>query len=299
MIIFWTECTHHAQSIRPIYEEMVHRGKDVTWLITPRPPKTGNIVTASAHIAAAYGRPLKRFVYLNHSLDRHELAGDYPLARQFKAVMFPGVWWQKRMTNPPRNVVVGWPKSDSLFNQDVNKLRAQIGIPKGKTLFYAAAYTYLNKKITLQIIRNAKLICIVARKLGYNILVKTHPGMLDSNFKLFNETLKKEKNSYVFPRYSGNSMKFFPLADVLVSEASGMLSEFLATGKPSVQISPSVKHEAPGGVFTVKVEDLGTVLPKLKPHPEALTWQKLLLGKVDGKTSERAADFVEEVFRKT
>ncbi|MBA7493675.1 hypothetical protein ES702_04237 [subsurface metagenome] len=296
MIIFWTECTHHAQSIRPIYEEMKRRGKDVTWAVTRRPPKIGNIVTASAQVAWAYGRPHNRTISLNHSLDRHELTKDYPVSRRFKAVMFPGVWWQKRMKNPPRNRVVGWPKSDILFNVDVQKLRREIGLPEGKTIFYAASYTYWSRKVTEAVIINAKILCKLARELGFNVLVKVHPGMLDVNFRLLSNVLQIQKNTYVLPRYSGNSMKAFPLADVFVSETSGMLTEFLATGKPSIQTSTSVKHRAPGGVFHAKVGHIAPILQLLQPHPDALKWKNLLMNTVDGKASVRAANFIEEVF---
>lgn len=297
MIIFWAECSHHAQSIKPIYNWMVQHGKDVLFQISKRPPKEGNVVTSSAHIAWANGKPLNRLLYLNHSLDRHELAGDYALARQFKAVIFPGVWWQKRMKNPPTNRVVGWPKSDILFHANIQKLRKEIALPEGKTIFYAASYTYQNKKLAFEEVRTLKILAKVAQTFGFNVIVKLHPGIRDEYFNLLTATLKKLPTMYVLPRYSGNSMEMFSLADVFVSETSGMLTEFLATDKSSIQIFETAKHKAPGGVFHVKVGHIGNILRRLHPHPQAATWKKLLMDTVDGKASERASNFVEEVFR--
>lgn len=296
MITFWSECTHHSQSIKMIYNEMVRRGRKVAWKISRRPPKKGNFVTSSAHVAWAQGKPHNRIIYLNHSLDRHELSRDYPLARKFKAVMFPGVWWQKRMKNPPLNVVIGWPKSDILFKVNVDRLRKRIGIPKGKTLYYASSYTYRSNKMVVNQIKNAKALFKNARKVGFMTLVKLHPGMLPENFNLAKRAMGKERAVYILSRNFGNSMIPFPISNVLASETSGLLAEFLATNKPSIQFSASVKHRCPGGVFNVKVENMNKILSNLKPHPEAKKWRNLLMGKVDGKASERAANFIEKVF---
>ncbi len=297
MITFWTECTHHAQSIKMIYNEMLRRGRDVIWKISKRPPKKGNFVTSSAQVACVYGKPLDRIIYLNHSLDRHELSRDYPSARRFKAVMFPGVWWQKRMKNPPRNRVVGWPKSDILSQVNAARLRRKIGLPIGKVLYYTASYTYRSKKMAENLVRTAKTVFKCARRTGFRTLVKLHPGMLPEYFKMARKAMSRERGVFVLSRHFGNSMIPFPIANALTSETSGVLTEFLATGKPSIQLSPSVKHRCPGGVFNVKVENLDKILGKLKPHPEAKKWRNLLMGKVDGRASERAANFIEKVFQ--
>lgn len=226
---------------------MAQQGKDVLFQISSRPPKEGNVVTSSAHVAGAYGKPLNRFIYLNHSLGTHEIYGDYPIARRFKAVMFPGVWWKAKMKNLPRNMVVGWPKSDVLFDgKPVEK--------RGQTLLYASSYTALNRKAALERARYAKIIIKIARKLGFNVFIKPHPAMIDSNFKLLKAL--GSKNVRVLPRKPENSMSIFPLVDAMVSETSGILCEFLATGKPAVQLSRSAKHVIPGGVFSSKVESI-------------------------------------------
>lgn len=303
-IKFWAVAEHHAYSIRRVYLEMVRCGNDVSFSISPKPPKHGNLVTSSGLDAWAYGKPHNRIIYINHGLCRYEVYSEYPKVKDFKGVMFPGLWWKNQMRNPPTNSVVGWPKTDILFDPKFNidwlrrKINKLTGLPTGRVILYMSSFCHHSGKMTLRRVSYAKALAEVGHKLGFNILLKPHPGMLKQNFKLLVEKLKKEKNIYVLPlHWLKNSVALFPIVDALASEHSGSLIEFLVTGKPSVQLTPLLKYrKAVGGVLQADIKNLYPVFSSLKPHPEATKWRKLMIGEVDGKASERAANFIQKVF---
>lgn len=304
MITFWACAEHHGYSMRRIYREMLRRGENVSFSISPRPPN-GTFVTSSGLRAWAYGKPHNRIIYINHGLSRHEIYSEYPKARFFKGVMFPGSWWKSQMRKPVMNSVVGWPKTDILFDPKLNldwlrrKVNELTGLPeKGRVILYMSSWCHHNEKATLHRVLYAKALAEVAHELGFNILLKPHPGMLEEYFKLLAEKLKDERNIYILPlKWLKNSVALFPVVDALTSEHSGSLIEFLATDKPSIQLTPIRKHrKAVGGVIQADIKNMHRVFSSLRPHPEAEKWRRLMMGEVDGKASERAADFIQRCF---
>lgn len=280
---------------------MGRRGANVSFSVSPRPPKHGNIITSSGLRAWAYGQPHNRIIYINHGLARHELYSEYPKARSLKAVLFPGQWWKNHMRTPPLNRVVGWPKTDILFdsNLDIAKLRKNVGVPDGRLILYASSWCNFNMDRVHRRLKYAKALSACGEKLGFNILLKPHPGMSPKNFEFLKKEVEKLGNVYVIPlHWLKNIIALFPLVEALTSEHSGSLMEFLAVNKPAIQLTPWFEEKkAVGAVFQADINNLTSVFSSLKPHPEVAKWRKLMMGKVDGKASERAANFIEKVFQ--
>jgi len=131
---------------------------------------------------------------------------------------------------------IGYPKLDSLFQTglfDKEKILQSLGLNINKeTVLYAPTY----KPTSVYELKDA----IFEATQYYNLIIKLHHYAWKGKYaphsqhKIFERRLKKYNHAVVIPEEYYNIIPFLFIADTLVSEASGAITEFLATGKIGV-----------------------------------------------------------------
>lgn len=289
-IIFYSSCKHHAFAIQPIYNKMVSQGKDVIAISNQDFKKASGYkqIVSSTAIEAFPKR--NNTIFHFHSLSPyHTNPGeqDYKYIPYFKAVIFPGMWWVNKWKKLPELWrVVGWPKTDSLIN--LKKLDS-------KTVLYASSMFDFYRMKTL------RLLLHLSHKLKFKLIVKPHHGTAMWFKKELNALVSEAEKEATVIQSDIDVVSLFGIADILVSEASGALWEFLATGKPSIQMQQGERwgRVFPGGILKANFENLENIVQGCFDNPDITKssgWCEKVMSKIDGKATKRAIQFIEEVF---
>jgi len=131
--------------------------------------------------------------------------------------------------------IVGLPKMDPIINNkfDKNKILTQLGLNKNKnTVLYAPTY----KPTSLYELKDE----IFNATIDYNLIIKLHHYSWMGKYANRNQSriIKKRIAQYdhavLIPRDSYNIIPLYAVADTLISEASGAISEFLITDKVGI-----------------------------------------------------------------
>lgn len=307
-IAFWSVAEHHQVALLPIYKEMKKKGFNVADL-SLKPFKAteayDGVVTSTAPDVPPSER--RRCIYAFHSLavwHRHPKCEDYPLIPKFKGVMFPGLWWLQPYRNehrlPQHYAVVGWPKSDMLFKPNLEcveryKWNLNLSLPCDKTVLYASSMSDYQRMKTVQ------LLIQLSRKMRFNLIVKIHQGTNLWYPQTINPVRAALKGLNLIESIK-DITPLFPLSDVIISESSGTLWEFMITGKPSIQMEhtpPAKKY--PGGVLTANFTSLEEKIKVCLRNPDILKkdrdlWLRKAVNTPDGTATEKAISFIKEVF---
>jgi CDP-glycerol glycerophosphotransferase (TagB/SpsB family) len=131
---------------------------------------------------------------------------------------------------------IGYPKLDPLFQTglfDKENILRSLGLNTNKqTVLYAPTY----KPTSVYELKDA----IFEKTIDYNLIIKLHhyawlgKYASHSQHKIFERRLKKYEHAVIIPYESYSIIPYLCIADTLVSEASGAITEFLATGKIGV-----------------------------------------------------------------
>lgn len=134
-----------------------------------------------------------------------------------------------------RTEIVGIPKMDPILNNKFNKpkILSQLGLDTNKkTVLYAPTY----KPTSLYELKDE----IFNATKDYNLIIKLHHYSWMGKYANRNQSkiIKKRISQYdhavLIPRDSYNIIPFYAVADTLISEASGAISEFLITNKVGI-----------------------------------------------------------------
>ena len=131
---------------------------------------------------------------------------------------------------------IGLPKMDPYFWEghfDRDKILLSLGLnPSKPTILFAPTY----KPTCIYEVKDA----IFEATRDYNLIIKLHHYAWSGKFarhsqhKIFERRLFKYPHAVIIPQDSYNILPLMYAADTLVSEASGSITEFLATGKIGV-----------------------------------------------------------------
>jgi len=215
---------------------------------------------------------------------------------------------------------IGYPKLDSLFQKglyDKEKILESLGLDINKqTVLYAPTY----KPTSVYELKDT----IFEATKNYNLIIKLHhyawkgKYARHSQHKIFEHRIKKYSHATIIPYESYNIIPYLFAADTIVSEASGAIVEFLATGKIGVifEMDEERLHHADGQKLLV--EDRKKFLKESFVHvsssdvlgigiKKALNPSQKMLDaaekdrikyfyKLDGKASLRAKTMIEKLY---
>ncbi|GAH44298.1 unnamed protein product, partial [marine sediment metagenome] len=164
-------------------------------------------------------------------------------------------WYNIMRSFIPRQYlhVTGWAASDILFSADYNSRHKAFSakyklteLPNQKTALFTPSWLHSQKVL------GAIVSLIEAGHI--NVLIKGIPGADPALMQRLYEVARINKNA----RWINPAENFFdvvPFGDVLISDQSSTLVEFMITGKPSV----SYQADFPG-VYKTSLEELGDVV---------------------------------------
>ena len=131
---------------------------------------------------------------------------------------------------------IGYPKLDPFFHTGLyekEKILKSLGLDiNKKTVLYAPTY----KPTSVYDLKDA----IFKATKNYNLIIKLHhyawkgKYARHSQHKIFERRIKKYNHAVIIPNESYSILPYLYIADTLVSEASGAITEFLVTGKIGV-----------------------------------------------------------------
>ncbi len=214
---------------------------------------------------------------------------------------------------------VGYPKMDPYFtagNFDRDKILKSLGFdPKKPVVLFAPTY----KPTCINDLKDA----IFKATTEYNLIIKLHHyawlGKYASHnqHKIFEDRIKQYDHAVIIPKDDYNILPLLYAADTLVSEASGAITEFLATGKTGIIYNldqESLKHSDGEALLGFDNRDYlkdsfvhintpdelqAGIKLALKPTVEMKNAQKTdrdkIFFKLDGKASMRVKQKVEEL----
>lgn len=176
-------------------------------------------------------------------------------------------------------VETGWPKVDSLF------LNRKPKSSTGTQILYAPTFSpSLSSAQAL-----AETIKELSLKHDWNWTIKFHPKMDSHTIELYRSICNKQLQVSM----ENDISKLMYDADVLISDTSSVVTEFLLLDKPVI----TFRNRQPGAhtVNIDKVEDLeNTILKVLTNAKQYISEAKVFIDKMhpyrDGKSSERVLD---------
>jgi len=283
-------------------------------------------VSVHPHYAYGWKKRVDRTVVLYHGLGDGELGGFYcstrPLflnrisipTRLWRGWLVPG---EKFANGYPKYLrdhvkVVGFPKLDLFFSEkkkemmEVVREQCALKLPFPNTVIYAPTFW---PSYSLQVIQDSveigRRLIEASQSDDFNLILKAHTNIGRNGYglgllKLMEKYQKKSGINCLIPpgkmiRSKGwvdNIVPLFWFADVLVSDYSSTLREFMVTDKPSVQVLSPFYKPLPG-MYHTELNQLTETLSRAfdriaDPHEERLLQVKHYMFKADGHSSDRA-----------
>ena len=191
----------------------------------------------------------------------------YPPVLEYDLLLLPGEYHRqeiiKRLNikekDEERLKVVGWPRTDDFFNGkfDRNEIVNTLGLdPNLKTIMYAPTWGwgYGNERLFARWfdreVEVFEQMCYEIRKMDLNFIVKLH----SLSFQVSNQTLidiaKKYNVLWLTKELScfvDDPNPFLWITDILISDLSGIIAEFMVLDRPIIYIEPDEKLDAWNG----------------------------------------------------
>ena len=279
--------------------------------VTDSSNKINTIVKTKPLVQTFHALPIKKHVF-------HKPILDYDL------ILLPGPYHKEKFIkkfnlnkNDCRFKVVGWPRSDDLLNKKYNRERIlkKLGLDiNKKTLLYAPTWGwgYGNTSLFARWFdRECEIfekLCQTASNNNLNFIAKIHCYSFASGNQKLIEIAKKY--NVLWPMNSVSNCQPDPneylwITDILISDLSGIISEFMVLDRPIIYIDPDENIEPwsnsdmpknfRAGYIIKKPEELFEAIKDSTLYPKRHTAErKEFCSKVffnlDGKASTRAAN---------
>lgn len=256
--------------------------------------------------------PIKKHIFYKPILeyDLLLLPGEYHKRELIKRLNL-----QKK--DEDRLKVVGWPRIDDFFNDvfDREEIMNNLGLDPGrKTLMYAPTWGwgYGNEMFFARWfgreVEVFEKLCREVKEMGLNFIVKLHHLSFYANNKQMIDIATKYNALWVTKETSNfheDPNPFLWVTDILISDLSGIITEFMVLNRPIIYIDPEEKLDVWDGADMPKSFRVGHVVNTPDElinaiddsirHPERFKEQRQnLISKLfyspDGKAIDRAVE---------
>ncbi|OFX88360.1 MAG: hypothetical protein A2W99_07770 [Bacteroidetes bacterium GWF2_33_16] len=297
--------------LKPLYNELISRGMPVLWYVPKEIehlfPFAGNIVKTNDIRKVAefdndviivpgnevphYLKGLK--VQIFHGL-AGEKKGHFRIRHYFDLYLTQGPYFTDRFKHLSRKfkdfdvIETGWPKLDDLFNNRIDfdsEKRSLLNEYKAeKIILYAPTFS---PSLTSAIELKNEITKITANR--NLVLIKFHDLM---NPEIVEEYKEIEKNNPNIKIVNDNNItKYLILSDLLISDTSSVVYEFLLLDKPVITLKSSSKHirwmnisdasqliPAINGTFTFDAyaENRKWIINNYHPYTDGLSSQRII-----------------------
>jgi hypothetical protein len=188
----------------------------------------------------------------------------YPPVLDYDLLLLPGEYHRqeiiKRLNikekDEERLKVVGWPRTDDFFNGkfDRREIMNTLGLdPNLKTIMYAPTWGwgYGNERLFARWfdreVEVFEQICYEIRKMDLNFIVKLHSLSFHANSQTLIDIAKKHDVLWLTKEISyfvDDPNPFLWITDILISDLSGIIAEFMVLDRPIIYIDPDENLEA-------------------------------------------------------
>lgn len=305
---------HGASTIRPVFNELRRQGIQCKWV-----SKLIDNGVNYLYISSEIGFPKER---INQTIFiPHGIGYEFPNLGhlKFKKLLLSGLHDLKLFENKPfrkdQLELIGYPKSDILFSPGKElimastKNRFYLDFPYEKTILYAPGWVappFLPSKSSFD--KSILFIIAMSQDLKMNLIIKAHPHVQKSSseeiYLKAQQLSKKIKNIFWIDKDVEDITPLYLFSDVLVSDHSSVLYEFMPTDKPSIQLTniPSKKLLFEGTIKS-SLENLPNTIIRIIDNPsEYLCEQRKQVKKrifnPDGHASERAVAIIKKLMEK-
>jgi CDP-ribitol ribitolphosphotransferase / teichoic acid ribitol-phosphate polymerase len=248
--------------LKPIHDELISRTMPVLWFVPKEidhlfPFKENINKTSSIQDVAQFdndviivpGNEVPHYlkglkVQIFHGL-AGEKKGHFRIRHYFDLYLTQGPYFTEKFMKLSRKykdfdvIETGWPKLDSLFTQqNAFKGEKQLLMNESnvkKIILYAP--TFSPSLTSADALKNS--IQQIASK-EQLLLIKFHDLMNRETVEEYKKIEKENKNIRII--YDNNITKYLILADMLISDTSSVVYEFLFLNKPVITFKSSSKH---------------------------------------------------------
>jgi len=305
--------------LKPINDELVKRSHSVIWfapakIINKFPYKDGchitsdiqeihnyksDVIYVPGNEVPHYLRGLK--VQIFHGL-AGEKKGHFRIRKYFDLYLTQGPYFTSRFKRLAKRykdfdvIETGWPKLDQLFlekelyNQEKQKLLNEYGVKR--IVLYAPTFS--------PSLTSANLLKQEVSNLANNdnlVLVKFHDLMNKNTVKEYQEICEGLKNAKIV--LDNNIIKYLILADVMISDTSSVVYEFLLLNKPVITLNSSSEN-----IRWKDISDSKDLIPAFEQtieQDDQREDRKWIIDNyhpyTDGMSSKRIVDTVEEYLK--
>jgi len=295
--------------LRPLQEEIKKRGDDVAWYFDGPGAKylredekqihsieevikyNPRAVFTSSNIVFDFFPGVKVQMFHGFSVNkRSEEKGHYRIRGLFDLYFTQGPDTTKPFQKLSEKlkyfkvVETGWTKLDPYFTHEIQKVKRE-----RPTIIYTSTFT---KRLTSAPIL-FETIKEILKNNKWNWIVTFHPRM-DNEIVQIYKSIQNENLTFV---ESDNLTPYLQKADVMVSDTSSIISEFLVLQKPVV----TFRNNKPGSYFinTLEVDKLESNIELALSQPDQLMknileYSRLIHPYRDGNSSKRVLDATED-----
>lgn len=300
--------------------------------VTLNPGKSENAVARIVNPDIWITESLNRLNYVPKNVPWIQIFHSLPLKKHFfhppvleyDLMLLPGDYHKNELIkrlgmkdNDERLKVVGWPRIDDFLNGvfDRSQIMNQLGLDeKRKTLMYAPTWGwgYGNGTFFARWLgREAEIfenLCCQAKEMGLNFMVKLHSLSFYAGNKEMIDIAEKYDALWLTEKTSGFQEDPNPLlwvTDILISDLSGIITDFLVLDRPIIYIEPEDKLDAwaladmpkgfRAGYVVETADELIRAIADSISRPDKFKQQRQdLVSKLfylpDGKATDRAAE---------
>ncbi len=302
--------------------------KRMEWVIQMSKPDI--IITDTNRVLARFGAGNRAImtVQVFHSVTyKKYFLQDDVIA--YDLVLLPSEYHKERLcrnfkaADPDKFQVVGWPRVDSFFNgtftqKDRAAFMKKFNLnPQQKTVLYAPSWnTFRNKGSFPRSFGTAKkafeIFCRRIKEEGVNLIVKFHPA---SHRLIYDTGIHRIAEKYNVCLAYKSSLEcldslvehFLWSADVLISDASGIINDFMVLDRPIVYIEPDAHNfrwsendlpeELRAGIVVSSFDELFRAVKRSLQYPQEYTSKRKetvnkIFYRLDGLAAERASEAI-------
>jgi len=188
----------------------------------------------------------------------------YPPVLEYDLCLLPGEYHKQELIrrldlkekDEDRLKVVGWPRVDDFFNDvfDRNKIIKRLDLnSETRTIMYAPTWGvgYGNDKLFARWFDNEievfEQLCREVKKMSLNFIVKLHPLSFHAGNKRLIDIAKKYDVLWLTKETSvsiDDPNPYLWITDILISDVSGIITDFMVLNRPIIYIDPDEKVDA-------------------------------------------------------
>ena len=312
---------YHYRILKPVFDALRTEGHfccftpHVSELIAFRPD-----IVVVAEAQAPYLRdrlPQTLFVWVRHGLISKNTTMHAARIADFACLTSEASrdWYIQHGGRPRRDFwITGYPQMDILFQPGEPPLGIELE-PDRKVVLYAPTWTPGLSSAAMLGDRVADLIC--GQRKDVTLLIKPHPVTVNHRpewLETWRTIAASHEDTYIFDDSAADIMPLLKRADVLVSDASSVIFQYLAVNRPLVLISNpdrfQVSHYDPRGIEW-RWRDVGREIhdpkelasavndaledPTLGEETRARYCRELFGRYTDGRSGERIARNIKEL----